>query len=317
MVCYVCCTYHCVYALVIGVYTGVCLGIVRMVRLIRMAVIFLLIVLCIRIAPWFFDGVKKDYQQLFGQATRVGLLKVDGSITDFRWYRAQLKKLFESKSIKAIVLDVASEGGYSGTCNVLFDEIVAFKKEYPKPIVTFVENVCTSGAYYVAAATDQIIVAPTSLVGSIGARIRQPSIQKLLTHLSVDYDEITSGAYKTAGSPYLLQSPEHKALLQKLCDNTYERFVNDIARVRHRLPIIDKDSWADGKIFTGTDAVRIGIADREGSFVTVERMLRKMVPFEGNIHWVRIESPKSPVKYLLGNVSFSNLWYSLLGGLQV
>ena len=277
-------------------------GIVVMNRVIRVAVFFLLVLFGIRFAPQLINQIKKSYIPFFTKTTTIGLIKIDGKITDFRWYREQLKDLFTTSRVKAIVLDISSVGGYSGSCNILFDEIIALKKDHPKPIVSFVENVCASGAYYVAAATDQIITSPSAMLGSIGTVIPLLHFEKLLEHVHVGYDTVSTGDYKNSGNPYMSQTVQGRAMLQELCDGAYQQFVGDIARVRSRLPITSKDSWANGRIFIGTQAVKIGLADELGSFSTVEARVKKLVPFEGKIRWVVKRKPTTWFVRLFGNV---------------
>ena len=133
-------------------------------------IFFLLILL--QIAPPLLQSIKQRYTKLLEPRSQVGYLSIKGLLYDSAHYTKHLKKFFENQDIKAIVLKIESPGGASGTAESIAHEIDLLKKEHPKPIITYSENICASGGYYIAAATDYIIAAPSTLIGSIGTSIR-------------------------------------------------------------------------------------------------------------------------------------------------
>jgi protease IV len=223
--------------------------------------------------------------------TKVGLLELKGLITDSTEYVAQLRKYFEDSDIKAIVLKIDSPGGVSGSSQVIFQEIGSFKKEHPKPIVTLVENVCASGAYWVASATDHIIASPVAKIGSIGVLIPNFRLKEFIEYYKVHYDAIKAGTYKNVGDPLSDITPEQKAHLQELANETYEVFSTSLANRRGKLDYTKLKDWADGKVFIGKKALELGLIDELGTLSTVQAWLKKHAPIEGKIEWIKPTPP--------------------------
>src|SRR5438046_70895 len=120
--------------------------------------IFLLI---IQFLPPLFEGLRKQYSHYLEQKSRVAVISLNKVLYDSMPYIRQLHTFFKDKEIKAIVLRIDCPGTASGTGQAIHDEIISLKKEYIKPIIVQVENVCASGAYWIATAADYIIAPGT------------------------------------------------------------------------------------------------------------------------------------------------------------
>jgi protease-4 len=156
-------------------------------------------------------------------------------------------------------------------------EVENLKAKHPKPIVSYIENTCASGAYYVAAATDHIVATGSAIVGSIGSRIStQFKVKRLLEKYEVGTETISSGKHKTLLDPFTEMSEEHRKALQSLSDDTYNQFVADIAERRH-LSIENSETWAEGKIFTGKQALDMNLIDKVGNLSTAIEFIKKHI----------------------------------------
>lgn len=260
---------------------------------------FFFLLLLVQFAPVMLMSIKKQYAQLLEPSTKVGLIIISGMLTDADYYEKNLKRFFKDPEIKSIVLHFKNGiGGVAGTAQTLFYDIKELKTGQSKPIITFVENSCVSAAYYVACATDYIVATPSAFIGSIGVYIPQPHFKDFIEQFKISYSVVKTGKYKTVGDPFLATTPEQEALLQSLTNDTYEHFVRDVSQSRPKLATLPSTEYAEGKIFTGHQAL-IGLIDEMGGMMTVERVIREKVSVEGKIEWVRPQ-PTSALARLFG-----------------
>ena len=248
--------------------------------------IFWVLVL-LQFAPIFIRGIRAQYSDMFEEKTRVGVVPISGYIGSSNPTIRDMKKFFEDKSIKAIVLRINSQGGTGPAGQAIFQELLHYKKQHPeKYVVAYIEQMAASAAYYIASAGDFIISVPSAAVGSIGVLIQHPNIKQLLDQFNVSYSITKSGDYKGLGSPFLELSAEDKALFQSMTDDSYRQFIRDVTAQRPQLPSNTK-LWADGKIFTGEQAFGLKLVDELGSPSTVEKVLRDKAQIVGRIEWVK------------------------------
>jgi len=265
---------------------------------------FLIIIL--QILPMFLGNIKKQFKSYVSPDTHVGSLKI-GAIDSSSFIIKQIHKFQKKPEIKALLLKIQSPGGLPGTSQAIFNELKKFKEE--KPIVALVDDLCASGGYYVACMANQIIANPSSLIGSIGSRWMLPNIEKLLERFNVKVDEIKSGKYKTILSMTRERTPEETQLLQELSDDTYQQFISDVAKERG-LDTKDQTVWADGKIFTGNQALKLKLVDKLGSLSDAKEtitnlLVEKGVTIEGKIKLIHPKTP-SPLAKLFGGEENGN-----------
>ena len=129
-------------------------------------IFFILILL--QFAPSLIKNSIKSYNSFLEPNTKVAIIPLKGGIYEASPIIKQLHTYFKDPSIKAIVLKIDSPGSASGTGQSIYDEIMYLKGQYPKPIISLAENICTSGGYLIACATDHIIAPGMSIIGSIG-----------------------------------------------------------------------------------------------------------------------------------------------------
>lgn len=246
----------------------------------------------LNIAPSLIVGIKDQYFAFLSPQTKIGVITIDSMIDSSEPYTKHLRHYFKDHEIKALLLKIESPGGTPGSCQAIFQEIQHLKKKYPKPIIVLTENMCASGAYYIACACDSIIASPACIIGSIGARFTTFfDTKKLLQQYNIEPHTIASGKYKGAMNPFETVTPEQKAMLQEVANNTYEQFAHDVAIAR-KLSFAQKEIWADGKIFTGQQALKLKLIDQLGSYSVAVNKIHTVAPIEGEIQWIKSHNDK-------------------------
>jgi protease-4 len=257
------------------------------------------VLLLIQIAPPIISRISRKIFETVEPKNKVGLVVINSTIISSATWNKQLKKFFKDSDIKAILIKFDSPGGAAGSSEAISQEIRALKKEYPKPIVSYAENICASGAYMIAAVTDYIVAPHSALIGSIGAKIStQFKFKELLEKYDVKTHSISSGSHKNATDPFVSMSQDQEKMLQAVTDNSYEHFAADISKYRH-LNINEKNIWADGKIFTGTEALKLNLIDEIGNQSTALNYIKKHILHEDReIDLIKIATPSKLEKLL-------------------
>lgn len=186
-----------------------------------------------------------------------------------------LKKAFENKQSKAVVLNINSPGGSPVQSDEIWQEIQYLKKQHTdKKIYAVIGDTGASGAYYIASAADEIIVNPSSLVGSIGVIMPNYGVNGLMQKLGVEDRTMTSGENKAILSMTQPVDPAQKAHVQGVLDNVHDHFINAVKQGRGKKLKSNDPAIFSGLFWTGEQAVKLGIADRVGSLNTLKRELK-------------------------------------------
>lgn len=253
---------------------------------------FILLLLILPLLPTITQNIRNLYHHHIDPRDAVGVIHVKGVIYDAAPYIKQLYKHFKNNEIKAILLKIESPGSASGSAQAIYQEILTLKGLYPKPIITLVENICASGGYYIASATDHIICSGSAIVGSIGATLSWLfQLKEFIEQFKVKYIPLSAGKYKLATDPFTDMTPEMKALLQSMLDDTYDQFVHDVATQR-KLSLSQSSVWADGKIFNGRQALKLGLVDQLGSLSAAVSALKERALIQGEIRWIKTPERK-------------------------
>lgn len=252
-------------------------------------IFFLLLIL--QFTPLLLQSIRKNYSALFEQKTKVAVLPIKGMILSSTKTIKQMRKFFEESNIKAIVIKMECPGGAAGSSQAIYQELKKLKGKHVKPVIVWVENMCASGGYYIASGADYIFSTPSAFIGSIGVYIPLVQVKELLDLLKVNYQPIVTGSYKLAADPFTNITSEQREMLQNLTQETYDQFVKDVAQSRSKLALADAPQWAQGRIFTGTQAVKMGLVDSIGTLSDVEAMLKEKITVVGKIEYVH--PPKS------------------------
>ena len=206
-------------------------------------------------------AVLKSGKKVSGPA--IGVLKIKGVILDADNYLEDIRELERSSNVKAVVVRIESPGGSVGSAQEIFEELLRLGKK--KPVVVSMGNVAASGGYYVALAGKEIYALPGTLTGSIGVIIEIPNIKKLMDKLGIQTEAIKTGPYKDTGAFYRPLTQKEKEYLKKKVENILNQFVSAIVKQRH-LPLKKVKEIADGRIFTGEEAKKLGLIDKLGNF---------------------------------------------------
>jgi len=219
-------------------------------------------------------GLAKRYFEKEGIGGKnIGVIEIKGIIKTSQFNLEQLVKFRKNNQIKAVLLRIDSPGGAVVPSQELYMEILKLRQQ--KPVVASLGNVAASGGYYIASAANKIVAAPGTLTGSIGVKIEFANIEQLLKKLGIQPTVIKSVPYKDIGSPVREMTKEEKTMLEKLVKNIHSQFVKDIAKGRN-MPIKQVESIANGSIFTGQEAKKLGLVDQLGNFEDAIRLAAKL-----------------------------------------
>jgi protease IV len=244
---------------------------------------------------------------------RVAIIEVEGMLMNARVggflqasenpvsrFTQQMEAAERDKSVKAVVLRVNCPGGTVTATDTMYQIVKRFKEKTHKPVVASTQEVAASGGYYVSLASDQIIVQPTSVVGSIGVVFETMQFKGAMDKLGITSEAIKSGSLKDMGSPFKLLRDDEKEVMQEMVDEYFARFV---ALVRHHRPQVKEEALTDldaykkpgytgvfsGRVYSGAKAVELGLADRTGTLSDAIDAARKLakVPNAGAILYKR------------------------------
>ncbi len=215
-----------------------------------------------------------DVAGLISHSAQPGLIAGRGSVIDD--VVARLTKAEEDPRIAAVILRINSPGGTVAGSETLYNEIRRYRERANKPVVISMAEVAASGGYYVALAADRVIAQPSTITGSIGVIIQTVNFSKGMSMIGIEARSVTSGSNKDLANPFEPVVEEHYGILQGAVNDFQDSFV---ALVRDRRPALTADRLAeatDGRIFTGRQALALGLVDACGdlrdSFVAAKEL---------------------------------------------
>jgi protease IV len=173
----------------------------------------------------------------------------------------KLDKLADSDSARAVIVHINSPGGTTAGSEQLYDALTRLKKK--KPLVIVVDGLAASGGYITALAGDHIVARQTSVVGSIGVLAQFPNVSDLLSKLGVKVETIKSSPLKAAPDGFEPTSPEARAAIESLIKDTYGWF-KGLVQTRRHLTDEELQTVADGRVFTGHQAIDLKLIDELG-----------------------------------------------------
>ena len=191
------------------------------------------------------------------------MLEVYGTIIDTQNLREQIEAFRDSAGIKAVVLRINSPGGGVAPSQEIYADLKSLAKE--KPLIVTMGSVAASGGYYLAIAGERLFANPGSITGSIGVIMSFPDYRDLMDKIGVKAEVVKSGKFKDIGSSFREFSAADRSLLQGMIDDVHQQFVQAISEGRN-IPVDRLKPYVDGRIFTGRQALEIGLVDELGSF---------------------------------------------------
>ena len=177
---------------------------------------------------------------------------------------AELRDAAHEDAIKAVVLRIDSPGGSVFASEVIRREVEALRKT-GKPVVASMSSLAASGGYYIAMSADKIVASPATITGSIGVFFVMPTFQRSLERLGVHTDGV--GTTSLAGE-FRLDRPlgdMSRDILQQSVERIYQDFIGQVAKSR-KMSVEAVDAVAQGRVWAGTDAKRIGLVDQLGGY---------------------------------------------------
>lgn len=229
--------------------------------------------------------------ELIGSGDRVAVIEIEGPILSSSETVRLFKKYRKDERVKAIVLRVESPGGGVVASQEIYEEVKKTRAS-KVPVVVSMGALAASGGYYISCAADRIVANPGTLTGSIGVISQFMRIDSLLNRIGIEATTIKSGKLKDAGNPFRRMTQDDKSYFQGLMDQIHRQFIAVVERERG----IDHDSlmeYADGRVFTGEEAMAVGLIDTIGTFEDAVEIAGMLGHIQGTPGLVR-ERPPSP-----------------------
>jgi protease IV len=192
---------------------------------------------------------------------QIARITISGFITDNRPQIELIERVAKADTVSGVIVAIDSTGGSTTGGEALYEAIRKLADE--KPTVATMSTVGASAAYMAAIATDHIIARRTTITGSIGVIFQYPEVSELLDKVGVEVEEIKSGPLKAEPSPFRPTTEEGRAVIAGIVRDSFNWFV-DIVAERRELPRSEAMRLADGRIFTGRQALNANLIDAIG-----------------------------------------------------
>jgi protease-4 len=222
---------------------------------------------------------------------RVGLVEIVGDIDDPEPIVDQLDRMERDTSVRAVVIRLDSPGGGVAASQEIYEAVKKLREDGKKPVIASMGGVAASGAYYVACAADSIVANAGTLTGSIGVIMQFPNTEDLFRKVGIRFETVKTGKYKDIGNMWRPMTDDERKLLQDVLSNVYDQFVDAIVEGRS---LVKEDilPYADGRIFSGDQALQYGFVDRLGDLDDAIRLAGEMAGISGQPVVVRKERPR-------------------------
>ncbi|MEG2172240.1 MAG: signal peptide peptidase SppA [Desulfovibrionaceae bacterium] len=218
---------------------------------------------------------------------RLAMLRVEGVILQNRPILKWIDRLYRDDSVKGVLLRVDSPGGGAAASQELHEAIARLQTK--KPVVAYMGSVAASGGLMVALAAPMVVANPSAVTGSIGVKMDIPQVQGLMAKLGVGQETLTTGRFKDAGSPFKVMSAQDRTYLQGVLQDMHRQFVELVAKSRN-MPLANVEAMADGRIFTGREALALGLVNAVGGQDVALEALSKATGLASS--QVLLEQPK-------------------------
>ncbi len=228
---------------------------------------------------------------------RIALVRIEGPIIDSKNAIEEIKDYTKDSSIKAIVIRVDSPGGAVAPSQEIYEEVR--KAASKKTVVVSMGSVAASGGYYISSPATRIIANPGTLTGSIGVIMEIPNIEGLMNKVGIKTEVIKSGRHKDIASIFRGRSKEEREILQAVLDDVHEQFIMAVAEGRKMMPD-DVRKIADGRVFTGKQAMKIGLVDELGNLEDAIKIASKLAGVKGEPEIVTKKERFSLIQLLRG-----------------
>jgi protease-4 len=222
----------------------------------------------------------KDTREKAGK-DRIAIVYAEGDIVDGNGendevgsieFSKALRKARLDEKVKAVVLRINSPGGSALASETIWREVMLTKKV--KPIIVSMGNVAASGGYYIAAPADLIVANPTTITGSIGVFGLFFNTNKLMNNIGVSVDTVKTNRFADIMSGTRAVTAQESEIIQREVERIYDNFITRVSEGR-KMSKANVDSIAQGRVWTGADAKRIGLVDEFGGLETAIQLAAK------------------------------------------
>ncbi len=225
----------------------------------------------IAVVIWILSIIISSSSQIEGGNANVAVIPIKGPIGETGGIYStgvnandiisELNKADEMPNIKYILIDINSPGGMPVDSERIFKKI----KSLDKPTIAVIEDIGTSGAYWIASGAKRIIASRVSIVGSVGVLGSYISFSGLMNKYGINYNRLVSGEYKDIGSPFRNMTPEEKKIYQERLNLMDSYFLNSVADSRN-LTASEKKNISSALFYTGSQALRLHLIDSLGTY---------------------------------------------------
>lgn len=205
-----------------------------------------------------------------------------------RNFLSMLRQANEDHTVDGIIIRINSPGGGVVESSEVHDLMVELKAEYDKPMYVSMGNMAASGGYYISAPADKIFANEATITGSLGVIMQSTNISELAETYGIKTETIKSGAHKDIMSPMREMTEGERDFLQSIVDDFHQTFVDVIVQGRNMDEAVVKEI-ADGRIYSGKQALELGLVDQLGNFNEVVEVLREEIG-RGEIDVVEYET---------------------------
>ncbi|MGO9986759.1 MAG: signal peptide peptidase SppA [Rhodomicrobium sp.] len=273
-------------------------------RLRRRLTIWRVLAIFAIVAAIAFAAARGDNEPLSAFGTdHIARVTISGFIGDSRKRHELLEKLRKESHVKAVIVYVDSPGGTTAGGEALYEDLRALAKE--KPVAAVFGTAATSAAYLAGIATDYIVARGNTITGSVGVIFQWAEVSDLLSKLGVKVDEIRSGPLKAEPSPFSPTSEDAKRLAEELVKESQIWFVNLVSE-RRKDVAASLDEIKTGRIYTGRQALKIGLIDAIGDEQTATKWFTDKRKVESGLK-VKDWKPKSSSELDLFRASMASI----------
>ncbi len=231
----------------------------------------------------------------FGRG-KIGVVEIFGPIMVSDQAVEQIQKYAEDDSIKAIIIRIDSPGGAVAPSQEIYNAVV--KARQKKKVVASMATLAASGGYYIAVGADRIVANPGTITGSIGVIMGFVDLQELMKKIGVQGMAIKSGEFKDIGANTRPFTEADRKVLQSVIDDVYMQFVNAVATGR-KMDVAKVKSLADGRIYSGHQALELGMVDEMGGMTESVDITAKLAGIKGEPLLVKEKEKFNFIKELM------------------
>jgi len=249
-------------------------------------------------------GPAGSTSDLMSVSDKIGVIDMTGPITSAQELTDDLISFGDNQSIKAVILRIDSPGGAVGPSQEIYQEVLRLQKK--KPVIVSMGSVAASGGYYIAAAAGRLFANPGTITGSIGVIMTFPNYEELMQKVGVATVVVKSGRFKDMGSATRSFTEDERKLLQSMIDDVHAQFVEAVSLGRE-LPAAEVVKIADGRIFSGRQALALGLIDELGGFQDALRYAADLTGLGDDPHLVYPEEKRQGLLERIINMTLGDL----------